>query len=70
MYGHVFIQGIMETTNTCMLYAEIKYFRFMIKFQLFCLIAISYVAVQFHVSYKYGLMYNGVKVRNVVNDSS
>ena len=34
-------------------YAEIKYFRLMIKIQLLCLVAVSYVAVQFHVSLKF-----------------
>ena len=34
---------------------------FMIKIQLFCLVAVSYVAVQFHVSYRYGLMSKSVK---------
>ena len=35
-------------------YAEIKYFSLMIKIQLLCLEAVSYVAVQFHVSYSPG----------------
>ena len=35
-------------------YAEIKCFRLMIKIQLLCLAGVSYVAVQFHVSYSSG----------------
>ena len=64
---HVFIQGIMVITYTCIIwykneeYSEIKYFRLMIKIIFACLVAVSYVVAQFHVSYSYGLMYKSVR---------
>ena len=42
-------------------YAEMKYFWLMIKIQLFCLVAVSYVAVKFRISYSYGLIFKSVK---------
>ena len=42
-------------------YAEIENFRLMIKIQLFCLVAVIYVAVKFHISYSYGLMFKSIK---------
>ena len=52
---------------------EMKYVRLTIKFNYFVLpasVGVSNVATQFHVSNSDGRMSKGVKLRNIVNDSS